>query len=163
MGQQEWTGPTTGLGVVKAMAFALGGASPEGVEVVFCVGWTEKLLGQGGPSSPCEWGSGWPLGLLSGEPQALTGLFLHRKARALIPALPLAFPQPQPHSSPLVSSFEGVVTQLKSAGSQILSWGPSGGHCPLWGLSLVSVCRWDSSGGRTAPKPRGGCWAGKEG
>lgn len=102
MGQQEWTGPTTGLGVVKAMAFALGGASPEGVEVVFCVGWTEKLLGQGGPSSPCEWGSGWPLGLLSGEPQALTGLFLHRKARALTPALPLAFPQPQPHSSPLV-------------------------------------------------------------
>lgn len=54
--------------MVKATAFALGGASPEGVEVGFCVGWTEKLLGQGGPSSPCEWGSGWPLGLLSGEP-----------------------------------------------------------------------------------------------
>lgn len=122
-------------------------------------------MGQGGPSSPCEWGSGWPLGLLSGEPlQALTGLFLHRKARALTPALPLAFPQPQPHSSPPVSSFEGVVTQLNSAGSQILSWGPSGGSCQLGGsLSLVSVRRWDTSVGRTAPKPRGGCWAGKEG
>ena len=119
--------------MVKATAFAPGGASPEGVEVGFCACWTEKLLGQGGPPSACEWGSGWPLGLLSGEPlQALTGLFLHRKAQALTPALPLAFLQPQPHSSPLVSSFEGVVTQLNSASSQILSWGPSGGSCQLW-------------------------------
>ena len=129
--------------MVKATAFALGGASPQGVEVGFCACWTEKLLGQGGSPSPCE----WPLGLLSGEPlQALTGLFLHRKAQALTPALLLAFPQPQPHSSPLVSSFEGVVTQLNSASSQILSWGPSGGSCQLWGPSAWSL----SAGGTPA-------------
>nr|XP_014333152.1 PREDICTED: EH domain-binding protein 1-like protein 1 [Bos mutus] len=32
LGQRKWTGPTTGPGVVKATAFALGGASPQGVE-----------------------------------------------------------------------------------------------------------------------------------
>lgn len=132
--------------MVKATAFSRKRFSRRGGGGVL-VGWTEKLLGQGGPSSPCEWGSGWPLGLLSGEPlQALTGLFLHRKAHALTPALPLAFPQPQPHSSPPVSSFEGVVTQLNSAGSQILSWGPSGGSCQLGGPSA-----WCLSAGGTPP------------
>ena len=62
-----------------------------------------------------------------GALQALTGPFLHRKAWALTPALPLAHLQPQPHSSPLVSSCEGVVTQLSSGCSQILSWGRPGG------------------------------------
>lgn len=76
---EDWP-RTTGPGVVKA--FALGGASPEGMEVEFCACRTSKLQGLELRSPPplCEWGSGWPQGRLLGSLQALTGLLLHRKS-----------------------------------------------------------------------------------